>query len=170
MSPICFTPIGIIHTPFKETAGMPIQAVAGEGVEGTIELDPTLVEGLGDIEGFSHLILLFHLHQAAEPKLVVTPFLDTKTHGIFATRGPKRPNAIGFSTVRLVRVENNILHIQDVDMLDDTPLLDMKPYVPQFDDRAGAKIGWFENNVARVKEIRSDDRYTKSEKIQGETP
>ena len=159
MNPICFTPIGIIHTPFAEMKGMPIQAIAGQGVEGTIELEEAYVEGLRDIDGFTHLILLYHLHQMTESKLVVTPFLDTQPRGIFATRGPKRPNPIGFSTVRLLRVENNLLHIQDVDILDGTPLLDLKPYVPQFDDRADAQIGWFEKNIERVHEVRADERY-----------
>lgn len=122
MNAICYTPIGAIHTPFQEMKGMPIQAIAGQGVQGTIILNYAYVEGLRDIEGFSHLILLYHLHQMTEAKLVVTPFLDTQPRGIFATRGPKRPNAIGLSTVRLLCVEQNILHIQDVDMLDGTPL------------------------------------------------
>lgn len=138
---------------------MPIQAIAGQGVEGTIVLDPVFAEGLRDIEGFSHLILLYHLHQMTEANLIVTPFLDMQPRGIFATRGPKRPNAIGLSTVRLARVEKNSLHIQDVDMLDGTPLLDLKPYVPQFDDRANAQIGWFEGNIDRVNQVRADERY-----------
>lgn len=125
MNPICFTPIGVIQTPFQEMRGMPIQAIGGQGVEGTILLDPAYAEGLRDIEGFSHLILLYHLHQMTQAQLVVTPFLDSQPHGIFATRGPKRPNAIGLSTVRLLRVEKNVLYIQDVDMLDGTPLLDL---------------------------------------------
>lgn len=159
MNPICFTPIGIIHTPFQEMAGMPIQAIAGKGIAGYIELDARFVEGLQDVEGFSHLILVFHLHQMTHYKLTVTPFLDIEPRGIFATRGPKRPNAIGLSTVHLVRVEKNILHIEDVDMLDGTPLLDLKPYAPQIDDRANAKIGWFESKLARVNEVRADERY-----------
>lgn len=159
MNAICYTPIGIIRTPFQEMNGMPIQAIAGQDIQGTIELEPAYIKGLRDIEGFTHLILLYHLHAMTQAQLVVTPFLDTQPRGIFATRGPKRPNAIGLSTVRLVRVEQNILHIQDVDILDGTPLLDMKPYVPQFDDRANARIGWFEKNVERVNQVRADERY-----------
>ena len=159
MEQICLNPIGTIHTRYRETAGIPIQTVAGKGVPGYIELDPTLTDGLLDIHEFSHLILLYHLHLVGPAKLVVTPFLDTQQHGIFATRGPKRPNALGLSTVRLVRVESNILHIQDVDMLDGTPLLDIKPYVPQFDDRTEAEIGWFKEKVERVHEVKADDRY-----------
>lgn len=159
MNELAFTPIGTIHTPFHEIVGMPIQAVGAQEFFGHIELDPEYAEGLRDIEGFSHLILVYHLHRVTQTQLTVTPFLDSTPHGIFATRGPNRPNALGLSTVRLVRVEKNILHIQDVDMLDGTPLLDVKPYVPQFDDRAGARIGWFQKNIARVQEARADNRY-----------
>ena len=153
MNPISFTPIGIIHTPFQEMKGMPIQAVAGKGIAGQVELDERFIEGLSDLEGFSHLILIFHLHQMTEHKLIVIPYLDTEPHGVFATRSPKRPNAIGLSTVRLMRIEKNILHIEDVDILDGTPLLDIKPYVPQIDDRTNVKIDWFESKIARVNEV-----------------
>lgn len=109
---------------------MPIQAVAAQGVAGQIELDPTYQAGLHDIGGFSHLILLYYLHLVQASSLLVTPFMDNQPHGIFATRSPKRPNPIGLSVVRLVRVEANILHIEDVDVVDGTPLLDLKPYCP----------------------------------------
>ncbi len=159
MDPICFTPIGIIRTPFTEMAGMPVQAAGAHASEGRIELDPAFAEGLRDIESFTHLILLYHLHQMRGAQLVVTSFLDSEPHGVFATRAPKRPNPIGLSTVRLVRVEGTILHIQDVDMLDGTPLLDMKPYVPPFDDRANVRIGWYEGKLERLGEVRADDRF-----------
>ena len=126
MDSITYTPIGIIRTPFAVEAGMPIQAVAAQGVRGRIELDPALALGLRDLEGFSHLTLLFHMHLITSPALEVTPFLDTKTHGIFATRSPRRPNAIGLSTVRLLHIDGTTLHIEEVDMLDGTPLLDIK--------------------------------------------
>ena len=148
----------MIHTPFDKTAGMPIQAVAARGVAGTVEVFPEYEEGLRDVGGFSHLTLLYHLHLAGEPGLTVRPFLDTEPHGVFATRSPRRPNAIGLSTVRLVRVEGRTLHVEDVDVTDGTPLLDIKPYVPAFDDRNGARIGWFEGKVERVNEVRADDR------------
>lgn len=159
MDPVTFQPIGVVRSPFSATEGMPIQAVAAAGVRGRIELDPALAEGLADLEGFSHLVLLYHLHRIGEPRLTVTPFLDTRTHGIFATRSPARPNAIGMSTVRLVEVSGTTLEIEDVDILDGTPLLDIKPYVPAFDDRAGARTGWFADRVAAVGETRADARF-----------
>jgi tRNA-Thr(GGU) m(6)t(6)A37 methyltransferase TsaA len=159
MSIICYNPIGIIRTPFSELTGMPIQAVAAAGVRGEIELDPVLVPGLRDLEGFSHLILVYHLHQVTRTELVVTPFLDTASHGIFATRGTLRPNPVGLSTVRLVEIHEHILVIEDVDIVNGTPLVDIKPYVPQFDNRVGAQIGWFEHTVSRVNDVRADQRY-----------
>lgn len=155
---ICFTPIGIIRSPYPEPTGMPIQAVAAQGVAGQIELDPAYQAGLQDIEGFSHLILLYHLHLVRESSLMVTPFLDNRPHGIFATRSPKRPNPIGLSIVRLMRVEGGTLHIEDVNIVDGTPLLDLKPYVPTFDIREGASIGWFKQNIDRVYSIRAGQR------------
>jgi tRNA-Thr(GGU) m(6)t(6)A37 methyltransferase TsaA len=137
---------------------MPIQAVAAQGVAGQIELDPAYQAGLQDIEGFSHLILLYHLHLVRESSLMVTPFLDNRPHGIFATRSPKRPNPIGLSIVRLMRVEGGTLHIEDVNIVDGTPLLDLKPYVPTFDIREGASIGWFKQNIDRVYSIRAGQR------------
>jgi tRNA-Thr(GGU) m(6)t(6)A37 methyltransferase TsaA len=138
---------------------MPIQAVAAAGVGGTVEVFPEYAAGLRSVEGFSHLTLLYHFHLASEPGLVVRPLLDTEPRGVFATRSPRRPNAIGLSTVRLVRVEGRVLHVEDVDVVDGTPLLDIKPYVPAFDYRDGARIGWFEGKVGRVHEVRTDDRF-----------
>ena len=138
---------------------MPIQAVGAVGVRGTIELDPDLADGLLDLAAISHLILIYHFHRIEGRALVVTPFMDDRPHGVFATRSPKRPNAIGISTVRLVGIRGTTLDIEDVDMLDGTPLLDMKPYVPALDDRAGARTGWYADRVQRVAEIRSDTRF-----------
>lgn len=138
---------------------MPIQAVAAEGVAGHIELDPAYEAGLQDIDGFSHLILIYHLHLIQGFHLTVTPFLDDQPHGILATRSPKRPNPIGLSIVRLSRVEGCILHIEDVDVVDGTPLLDLKPYVPTFDVRTTHQIGWFEKKAAQVHQTRADDRF-----------
>ena len=152
---ITYRPIGIIHSPFKETLGMPIQAAAAMGVAGSIALDPAYAEGLKDIEGFSHLILLYHLHLAREFKLTVHPYLDDLPHGIFATRAPRRPNPIGLSIVRLVGVNGAQLEIQDVDVVDGTPLLDIKPWVPEFDVREGARIGWIAGKIAAMRDVRS---------------
>ena len=157
--PVTFRPIGRIHTPFSDPEGMPIQATAAVGVAGWIEIEPDLVEGLRDLDGFSHLILLYHLHRIGAARLTVTPFLDDRAHGIFATRSPARPNPIGFSIVRLVAVSGPRLDIEDVDMIDDTPLLDIKPYVPTFDARAGVEVGWYAGRLDGLGEIRADGRF-----------
>src|SRR5262245_56503265 len=126
MDPISYTPIGIIRSPCRAPAGMTIQSVAATGVSGKIVLDPTYQEGLQDLEGFSHLLLLYHFHLVRRsPRLVVTPFLDDQPHGVFATRSPQRPNPIGLSVVRLVRIAGTQVYIpEDVDVVDGTPLLD----------------------------------------------
>ncbi len=155
MSEIRYTTIGVVRSPFEGTASMPIQAVAAEGVEGSIELAPEYGDGLRDVEGFSHLIVVYHFHLARSPGLTVRPLLDDEPHGVFATRAPSRPNPIGISIVRLVRVEGLTLHIEDVDVVDGTPLLDIKPYVPAFDVREAAHIGWLARNVDRVRDVRS---------------
>jgi tRNA (adenine37-N6)-methyltransferase len=157
--PVVFRPIGVIRTPFTDEAGMPIQAVAATGVAGRIELDSKLADGLADLDGFSHLILVYHLHRIVRPRLTVTPFLDDRPHGVFATRSPARPNPIGLSTVRLVGITGTTLGIEDVDMVDGTPLLDLKPYVPAFDDRPDARIGWFADRLGPLAETRADERF-----------
>jgi tRNA-Thr(GGU) m(6)t(6)A37 methyltransferase TsaA len=159
LEPVTYQPIGVIHTPFTDVDGMPIQPVAAAGVRGTIDLDPGFAAGLLDLDGFSHLILLYHLHEVRAPRLTVTPFLDDRPHGIFATRSPARPNPVGLSTVRLVRVLGSAIEIEDVDMLDGTPLLDIKPYIPAFDDRAGARVGWFTGRLDRLVDARADGRF-----------
>ncbi len=159
MEPVTYQPIGVIRTPFTDIEGMPVQASAAAGVPGRIELDARFAEGLRDIDGFSHLVLIYHLHRMTDQRLTVTPFLDVSPHGIFATRSPARPNPIGLSTVRLISVAGAALEIEDVDMLDGTPLLDLKPYVPAFDDRENARIGWFSGRLDRVREARADRRF-----------
>jgi len=156
---VAFTPIGLIRTPFASTAGMPIQAVVARDVPGTIELDPAYEVGLADLDGISHLILVYHLHLVRAPRLTVTPFLDDTPRGIFATRSPARPNPIGLSTVRLAAVRGTAIDVLDVDMVDGTPLLDIKPYVPAFDNRAGARAGWFEGVLDRLSSTTADDRF-----------
>jgi tRNA-Thr(GGU) m(6)t(6)A37 methyltransferase TsaA len=157
--PIIFNSIGIIETPFTDLADMPIQPSAAEGVKGKVILNPVLEEGLQDLEGFSHLILLYHFHQAGEPNLLVKPFLDENFHGVFATRAPRRPNAIGFSIVRLLEIQQNILTIANVDILNRTPLLDIKPYVPYFDKPGADRMGWLENFQEEIGGKYSDDRF-----------
>jgi tRNA (adenine37-N6)-methyltransferase len=156
---VTFTPIGVVRTPFPEHAGMPIQTVAAKGVRGTIELDPVYVPALADLDGFTHLHLITHLHRTTAAPLRVTPYLDTVERGVFATRSPKRPNAIGLSLVRLVGIEGALLHVEELDLLDGTPLLDIKPYVPPFDDRADARYGWFEHRAQNVHRVRADARF-----------
>jgi tRNA-Thr(GGU) m(6)t(6)A37 methyltransferase TsaA len=139
---------------------MPIQSVAATGVGGTIELIPTYQDGLQDLEGFSHLLLLYHFHLIRQrSSLIITPFLDHQPHGIFATRAPQRPNPIGLSVVRLIRVEGPHVHIADVDVVDGTPLLDIKPYVPTFDVREATGIGWFARRLDQVDHVRADQRF-----------
>jgi tRNA-Thr(GGU) m(6)t(6)A37 methyltransferase TsaA len=156
---ITYEPIGVIHSPFVESKGTPIQPGATEGITGTVEVFPQYAAGLKDIEGFSHLILLYHLHRAKGSPLLTKPFMDDEVRGIFAIRGPSRPNPIGISVVRLMTVENNILHIQDVDILNGTPLLDIKPYVPEFDARETERIGWLEKRIHRVSAIKDNGRF-----------
>jgi tRNA (adenine37-N6)-methyltransferase len=158
MQTITYTPIGVVRSPFATLAGMPIQTVAAAGIAATIELDPSYAAGLADIDQFSHLLVISHLHLMQGYALTVTPFMDTQPHGVFATRSPRRPNPIGLSIVRLVRIEGATLHIEEVDLVDGTPVLDIKPYVPQLDDRAAERIGWFAENVHKVYEVRADDR------------
>ena len=158
---ITYTPIGIIHSPFKEPKGTPIQPAAAGGIAGRVEVFPQYAEGLKDIEGFSHLILLYHFHVAKKASLQEKPFMDNEKRGVFAIRAPSRPNPIGISVVRLVSVEGNILHIKDVDILDSTPLLDIKPYVPEFDAREADKTGWLEKRMHRLSESKDDGRFKK---------
>jgi tRNA-Thr(GGU) m(6)t(6)A37 methyltransferase TsaA len=155
-----YKPIGIIHSPFKEPRGTPIQPAGAKGIKGTVEIFPEYAGGLKDIGGFSHIILLYHFHLSKGPALIVKPYMDSEAHGVFAMRGPSRPNPIGISVVGLVRVEGNMLHIQDVDIVDGTPLLDIKPYVPEFDIREVERIGWLEKNVHKLSESKDDGRFT----------
>jgi tRNA-Thr(GGU) m(6)t(6)A37 methyltransferase TsaA len=161
MDEITYRPIGIIHSPFKEPRGTPIQPAAAWGVAGTVELFPEYVEGLADLDGFSHIILIYHFHLSRKPSLRVKPFMDDEVHGVFAVRAPSRPNPIGISAVRLVGIEGNVLHIQDVDVVDGTPLLDIKPYVPEFDVRAVEKTGWLDKNVHKLARSQDDGRFAR---------
>jgi len=156
---IAYVSIGVIHSPWQTVEGVPIQPTGAEGVEGTVEIDPQFVEGLRDLNGFSHIILLYHFHRVSGVQLTVKPFMDTSKHGVLATRAPKRPNPIGLSIVRLLSVEGNLLQIADIDVLDGTPLLDVKPYVPEFDERSDVRVGWLARAKDRVRTERSDDRF-----------
>jgi tRNA-Thr(GGU) m(6)t(6)A37 methyltransferase TsaA len=156
---IAYHPIGIIHSPFEGTEDVPIQPAAASGIRGRVELFAEFAPGLKDLDGFSHIILIYHLHLVGQPRLTVVPFLDQVARGLFATRAPCRPNPIGLSIVRLLGVEGNILAIENVDIVDGTPLLDIKPYVPQFDRVDAERTGWLAHAGGRVGTARSDDRF-----------
>lgn len=156
-APIEMQTIGFIRSPFQSLQGMPIQTVAAAHAEGWLDVLPQFQPGLRDIEGFEYLLLLTHLHQAVE-KLEVVPFMDSVSHGVFATRAPARPNRIGLSIVRLLRACGGQLQFQGNDMLDGTPVLDIKPYVPALDVRETERIGWFAQGLARLPATRSDGR------------
>jgi tRNA (adenine37-N6)-methyltransferase len=157
---IQFRPIGLIRTPFENPAGMPIQPTGARGVRGTIEMFADFVEGLQDLSGFSHVILLYAFHRSTDFCLKVTPFMDTVPRGVFSTRAPKRPNPIGLSVVRLTAIDDGLLYVENIDVLDGTPLLDIKPYVPKFDQPGGeVRTGWLEISKRRTETVRSDDRF-----------
>ena len=155
-----YQPIGIIHSPFHEPEGTPIQPQGAVGVQGTVEVFPEFAQGLQDLDGFSHIILIYHFHRSDGFTLLVTPFMDSVQRGVFATRAPKRPNAIGLSIVRLNKVQNQTLDIENVDIVDGTPLLDIKPYVPAFDHNEAIRIGWLEQAHKHVRTKKADRRFT----------
>jgi len=154
-----YQPIGFVHSPHQTTSGTPIQPSRARGIEGTVELEEEYVEALSDLDGFSHIILICHLHEAAGFKPKVVPYLDTELRGLFATRAPSRPNPIGLSVVRLLGIDRHVLRIEGVDLLDATPVLDIKPYVRDFDDQTEIRCGWLDE--VRVREIVADDRFEK---------
>ena len=153
-----FRPIGIIHTPFSYVEGMPIQS-AGTGTRGTAVVYDEYAKGLADIEGFSHLILVYVFHEARPFTPLVIPFLDNVSRGLFSTRAPCRPNPIGLSVVSFVSREGSLLTFNGADMLDGTPLLDIKPYIPAFDAVPMARSGWFESSNHALDKTRSDTRF-----------
>lgn len=154
-------PIGVIHTPFTEPLGTPIQPAAAKGARGTVEVLEKYAEGLKDLDGFERVWLVYWFDRAAETRLLVRPYLVEEAHGLFATRAPCRPNPIGISSVKLVSVEGNVLHVEDVDMLDGTPLLDIKPYVSHFDVFDVERNGWLDEALRRRKltEAEADGRF-----------
>ncbi len=159
MNIIQYRPIGTIHTPYKSPAGTPIQPPASKGVEADVEVFEKYAEGLTDLGEFSHIYLIYHFHLCRKFSLKVKPFLDNEYHGLFATRAPSRPNSIGLSIVRLTGIKENILHVKNIDILDGTPLLDIKPYVPGFDIRKVSKIGWMDKKIKNLAEVQDDGRF-----------
>ncbi|MEJ8854068.1 tRNA (N6-threonylcarbamoyladenosine(37)-N6)-methyltransferase TrmO [Variovorax robiniae] len=152
-------PIGTVFSNFKQVEGMPIQAAASQDIA-RLEVHADFAPGLRDIEGFDYLIFITHMHLCTREPLEVTPFLDNATHGVFATRSPTRPNRLGLSIVRLLRVEGSVLHFSGNDMVDGTPVLDIKPYVPRFDVRETERIGWFTQRIEALASTLSDRRMT----------
>lgn len=156
---IVLYPIGVVHSPFKVLSDMPIQPVGDHCESGVVEIFDEFAEGLEDLNGFTHIILIYYFHEVEERVLTVIPFLDDRPRGIFATRAPVRPNPIGLSVVKLVRRTHSKLEVEELDILDGTPILDIKPYVPEFDHRPGASIGWLEGARERAAQSRSDERF-----------
>jgi tRNA-Thr(GGU) m(6)t(6)A37 methyltransferase TsaA len=154
-----YHPIGIIHSPFTELGGMPIQPAGAAGVKGKVEVFPQYSDGLKDLEGFSHIIMLYHFHRSKGCNLHVVPFMDSAPRGVFATRAPKRPNPIGLSVLKLQKIQSNILYVENVDILDGTPLLDIKPYVPEFGEQTEVRAGWLEEARKEVSKRKSDQRF-----------
>ena len=156
---IIFQPIGIIHSPFNNLEDMPIQPTSDASGSGTVEIFPQFIAGLKDLEGFSHIYLIYHFHKTRQTNLIVTPFLDKEPRGIFATRAPSRPNPIGLSLVELIRLENNFIYVDRLDVLNGTPLLDVKPYVPDFEHICNVRIGWLEQVKGQIQTQKSDTRF-----------
>ena len=159
MNPFTLDPIGIISTPFTTKEGMPIQPSGAKGIKGQILLKEEYVLGLTDLDEFSHIMLIYVFHKSIGFDLMTTPFLDKVPHGVFATRAPKRPNPIGISVVRLLKIDKNILYIENVDMLNETPLLDIKPYIPDFDIQTTDKNGWIDRASNDLHKTQSDKRF-----------
>jgi len=157
---LCIKPIGMVYGPLKTREGAPIQGRLHPEVKGRIEIFPEYEPGLSDIEGFSHIIVLYHFHLSTGWDLKVRPFLDDAEHGVFATRAPKRPNPIGISVLHLDRREGATLHVGELDILDGTPVLDIKPYVPEFDLRPEATSGWVKEAGQTGRSTKADGRFT----------
>lgn len=151
--------IGIIHSPFNQAGGTPIQPVFSKTAQGVVEVFEQYADGLKDVDGFERVWLIYWLDRAKDFRLRVKPYMDTNERGLFATRAPSRPNAIGMSSVRLERVEGNRLYIRELDILDGTPLLDIKPYASRFDCFATKRDGWL-SDVDTDRHI-ADDRFHK---------
>jgi len=159
---VVLRPIGFIRSPFSDPAGMPIQPLGARGVRGAVEVLPEFFNGLADLEGFSRVILIYHFDRSEGFALRVVPFLDNCERGVFATRAPRRPNPIGLSVVRLLGVDGCRLSIEDVDILDGTPVLDIKPYVPSFDAYPDERNGWFGSRSTDAGTARADDRFSRA--------
>jgi tRNA-Thr(GGU) m(6)t(6)A37 methyltransferase TsaA len=154
-----FTPIGVIRSPFMETVGTPVQPGGAQPAAGEVVVDEAYAEGLADLDGFSHVYLLYVFHRAGPLRLSVVPFLDTVPRGVFATRAPSRPNPIGLSLVRLIGRHGCVLGIEGVDMLDGTPVLDIKPYIPSLEPETCVRLGWLEGKAEAMAAQKADGRF-----------
>jgi tRNA-Thr(GGU) m(6)t(6)A37 methyltransferase TsaA len=152
-------PIGTIQTPYTSLEQMPIQPKGAKDVTAFLNIKREYTQGLKDLEGFSHIYLIYHFHQTKHSSLEVIPFMDTVNRGVFSTRSPLRPSHIGMSITELVSINDNIVTIRGIDVLDGTPLLDIKPYIPQFDSVNDVRTGWMNKKESEVQETRSDDRF-----------
>lgn len=164
METITYNPIGLIRSPFKTLDNMPIQPTGAQNVLGEIHIFDDFVEGLQDLDRFSHIHLLYHFHMNSGYNLLVKPFMDTVLRGLFSTRAPKRPNMIGLSVVKIESIKGNTIHIRGVDVLDQTPLLDIKPFVTKFDAAPADRFGWLDQNAQKAESFRSDKRFADEKK------
>jgi tRNA-Thr(GGU) m(6)t(6)A37 methyltransferase TsaA len=152
--------IGVVRSEFKTLENMPIQPTGNAAAAGYLEIEAAYEEGLRDLDGFSHIYILYYFHEVKQSKLLVKPFMDDAVHGVFATRAPVRPNPIGMSVVAIDRIEGNRIYIHNLDVLDGTPLLDIKPYVPAFDmPKADVRVGWLDKPAAAIQAKKSDQRF-----------
>lgn len=156
---IVYKPIGIIRSPFKSVEDIPIQPAGANGIIGEVKVNKIYAAGLENLGDFSHIILIYHFHLSKGHKLKVVPFMDIEEHGIFATRAPVRPNHIGISVVKVRSVEANVIWVENIDVADRTPLLDIKPYISRFDNVSGEKNGWYSNSKDDVRLMRADSRF-----------
>jgi tRNA-Thr(GGU) m(6)t(6)A37 methyltransferase TsaA len=155
-------PIGVIYSPFEQAAGTPIQPAFAKGAQGRVEVFPEYAAGLKDLDGFERIWLVYYFDRIIETKLTVKPYMDENERGLFATRAPCRPNPIGMSSVKLIKIQDRTLFVSDIDVLDQTPLLDIKPYVPKFDAFDVKRIGWLSRDLSKTK--LADDRFYKKQK------
>ena len=158
MNSVKYKPIGIIHSPFKEPTGIPHQAARAPEITGKIEIFDEYIDGLTDLDGFSHIVVIFHLHLVKKGSLKAHPPSDNREHGVFATRSPHRPNPIGVSVVRLENIERNILNISGIDMVDGTPILDIKPYISALNPTKAIRTGWLQDKTKGMNKSKSGDR------------
>jgi tRNA-Thr(GGU) m(6)t(6)A37 methyltransferase TsaA len=154
-----YKPIGIIHSKYKKKKGVPIQGTLSKSSKGRIKIFPEFKDGLKDLDGFSHIFLIYQFHLSKGYSLLIKPFLEDKEHGLFATRAPRRPNPIGISIVKLKKIKDNKLYIDEVDIIDGTPLLDIKPFIPDFDSRKNITVGWIEGKLKHKDKYISDNRF-----------